>query len=130
MIAGSKDDAEWILALPKARRLDLIWNLAEELAFMAEAESAYCEQVLCSMVPDYGVPKGEEFLNHLQQVVECLKGDGMVFVHCNGGHGRTGMAVAAILKRFGASNEEALRVAKKYCQGPETVEQHEWIINS
>ena len=106
-------------------QFDIIWNLASELAHYAEWEQKYASLVLLGNVKDYRSPHDEvAFLNQLEQVVECLKKGGRVLVHCLGGHGRTGTAVALILNRLeGFSVQECLKIAREQCQGPEVDEQ-------
>lgn len=60
-------------------------------------------------IPDQGVPTPEELVRILDAVDASLAASRPVYVHCWGGIGRTGTAVAAFLaRRHGVSGEEAL----------------------
>jgi protein-tyrosine phosphatase len=73
-------------------------------------------------IPDFGVPSEEELRRTLDLIDS--EPDGVVFVHCRGGCGRTGTVVGCWLVRHGATPAEALaRVAP--C--PETAEQRALI---
>ena len=73
-------------------------------------------------IPDFGVPAAEQLRRTLDLIDS--EPDGVVFVHCRGGCGRTGTVVACWLVRHGATLAEALaRVAP--C--PETAEQRALI---
>lgn len=124
LYVGSKDDA---LDLSVGTKFDIIWNLASELAGWKKFQAKNAETVLCAQIEDFGIPEPELFGYQLELVLTALKNDGSVFVHCVGGHGRTGMALAIIKKQLGASNQEALKIAKDYCQGPETKEQIHFV---
>jgi protein-tyrosine phosphatase len=59
-------------------------------------------------IVDQGCPSGDEMRVILDRIDEELaRGDG-VYLHCWGGHGRTGTVVGCWLVRHGASPEEAL----------------------
>jgi protein tyrosine/serine phosphatase len=98
---------------------DIIWNLAVELKHHAEWEKDHAEVVLLGNINDYDVPGDTfAFTYQLEQVVKCLKNGGSVLVHCLGGHGRTGMAIACILNRLeGLSANVALKTAQQFCRG-------------
>jgi protein-tyrosine phosphatase len=66
----------------------------------------------------------------LQIVTETLKAGGRAFIHCFGGVGRTGMGLAAIKIHLDSMTpEQALTFTKKYCGGPETKTQINFIKN-
>lgn len=129
LYVGGKDD---VLRLPekKARQVfDIIWNLAEELVCFVDLETPWAKQVICAYIPDFQ-PPNELFNRQLKNIVAALADNKKVFVHCYGGHGRTGTALAAIKTLLdGSSPLQSLRVAKHYCSGPETREQKKFIIN-
>ncbi len=108
---------------------DIIWNLAAELKKHSDWQKEFANLVLLGNIDDYDIPNDVfAFKYQLEQVVNCLKNGGSVLVHCLGGHGRTGMAVACILNRLeGISANESLKVARRTCFGPEVEEQIEFV---
>lgn len=113
----------------KSLHIDAIWNLAAELNLMVPYEKNYAPEVIFGNVPDYESPKnGDEFLSQLNRVISLLRAGKKVFVHCFGGHGRTGMSLAAIkviMDKMPA--DKALSLAFDYTTGPESEEQDEYI---
>jgi protein-tyrosine phosphatase len=115
--------------LPK---FDIIWNLASELKSMENNELYFCDKVLLADIEDRSIPKCKniiKFQNQLEEVVNVLHDGGCIFVHCVGGIGRTGMALACIknkLDLFLAA--DALYFAKENCGGPETIEQANFVL--
>jgi hypothetical protein len=64
-------------------------------------------------IPDGGVPLNREefvvFIYRLCNIVRNLEGDDSIYIHCKGGHGRSGVVVACMAtKIFGLSPSEAL----------------------
>lgn len=110
---------------------DIIWNLAEELNDLLLWQKDFAHVVLHANIPDFDIPSDiKSFIFQLKKVVLCLKNNGKVLVHCLGGHGRTGMAVACILSLLdGHSPDYALMLANKYCQGPETYHQNNFVLS-
>ena len=126
---GSKDDA---LTVTEGKgRYDIIWNLASELAFLTKNERKNAKTVLFADIPDYDIPSNKKsFKAQLSKVVKTLEAGGTVFVHCLGGHGRTGTALAAIKKSLDKlSAKDALAFAEKECNGPESEAQVNFIIS-
>lgn len=107
------------------QHFDIIWNLGAELKHHADWQKDYADVVLLGNIKDYKAPiDAFTFTHQLEQVVKCLRSGGSVLVHCLGGHGRTGTAVACILNRLeGVSANVALKTAQKYCRGPEVDDQ-------
>jgi len=69
-------------------------------------------------IADFGVPTVEAMDDILADVDAALADGRTVYLHCRGGKGRTGMAVACWLIRRGNTSDEALAVAT-----PETDDQ-------
>lgn len=112
----------------KKQKIDAIWNLAQELSVLVPYEKLYANEVLFGNISDFGIPKGDAFIGQLNRVVALLKQGKKVFVHCFGGHGRTGTALAAIdVALNGRGSKEALSNAFTYARGPETPEQDEYV---
>jgi hypothetical protein len=60
-------------------------------------------------IPDGGVPRGDALtLRILDAIDEGLRRPGIVYVHCQGGIGRTGLVVGCWLARHGHTGEAAL----------------------
>lgn len=60
-------------------------------------------------IPDYGITDDERILRLAQQIVDDLRSTEEVFyIHCWGGHGRSGTLVALILTLLGVCSEDAL----------------------
>lgn len=109
----------------------VIWNLAYELFDLAEEESKLFDNVVFSAISDFNVPTNyDKFSKEVDIICEHIKNDRKVFVHCYGGRGRTGMALAIIAKvLYKANSDQALNLAKKYCDGPEVDKQVEFVRN-
>lgn len=108
---------------------DLVWNLAYEASEYATIEGYFAKKVICSHIEDCSVPWDvTSFMDDLSSVLKCLRGNGKVLVHCIGGHGRTGMALA-LIKHYmdGYSVDNALHYSWHTCQGPETYEQDDFV---
>lgn len=115
----------------KSSEVTVIWNLAYELFDLAEKETQLFDNVVFSGIADYNTPiNKEKFNEEVLAICEHLKNNRKVFVHCFGGRGRTGMALAIIAKILNNMNSvEALGLAKIYCDGPETGRQKEYVTN-
>jgi protein-tyrosine phosphatase len=126
---GDKDDVLMLVEKMPKITFDIIWNLAEELEFLVTDEKRYATQVLFANIEDYNTPDNYiEFHQQLALVVNTLRIGGKAFIHCFGGHGRTGLALAAIkvmLDKLTA--KEALAFADTHCDGPETDDQKQYI---
>ena len=102
-------------------RVTLVVDLTEEGELAPYVLPAGIRHVRAP-IPDFGVPAAEQLRRTLDLIDS--ETDGVAFVHCRGGCGRTGTVVACWLIRHGATPAEALaRVAP--C--PETSEQRALI---
>lgn len=128
---GSKDDVLSVMEKLPNITFDVIWNLAEELEFLVDDEKLYAKMVLTANIADYSIPDDtSEFVRQLTLVVEILRKGGNVFMHCFGGHGRTGLGLAAIKRMLdGLTADEALTFANTQCDGPETDEQKQFVTS-
>lgn len=83
-----------------------------------------------SPIEDFSVPSNiESFKVLLKQVIDQLKNNKIIFIHCYGGIGRTSIAIACILIGIGYSNQDALKIVQDKISGPETQKQIEFIKN-
>jgi len=131
LFIGDKDDILMLVEKKPKIIFDVIWNLAEELEFLLADEKYYAQEVLAAKIDDYSVPNSRtEFNTQLTSVVEILRVGGKALIHCFGGHGRTGMGLAAIkMKLDGFTAPDALAFADVHCSGPENEEQKQFIIS-
>ena len=81
-------------------------------------------------VRDFSVPEAAVLTNALDTIDAELESDGIVYVHCWAGCGRTGVVVGCWLVRHGAEPRDALaRIGKERGPGcPQTVEQRLAIL--
>lgn len=108
--------------------VDIIWNLASELSLIVPYEEKFAKTVLFANIVDYSAPSNDAFLKQLYYVAGALKNGKRVFVHCFGGHGRTGTALAAIKVLMEKMDpEDALDTAFRYAKGPESEDQEDYI---
>lgn len=88
-------------------------------------------------IRDLSVPSREEAVAILDTVDAALRADRVVYLHCFGGIGRTGMVVGCYLVRHGAVGGEALtRIAAlragtrdERIPAPETAEQRRLVLS-
>lgn len=90
-------------------------------------------------IGDFGLPTPERMKKILDTLDEALNSGRKVYLHCQGGIGRTGTTVGCYLVRHGMSGQEALdqlaawwRTVPKsqiHQRSPETREQVDFILN-
>ncbi len=105
----------------------VVWNLMAECSNVYLMEQEIFPYVVNTEIEDYSVPGMEEFLIDLERVYGYWKDGRKIFIHCCGGHGRTGMGLAGLFWRQGFGVEEALERSLGACKGPEMEEQVEFI---
>jgi len=113
---------------------DIIWNLSYELALFDEIvslEKSHCANLLLGNIEDYSIPNDLQlFNNQINYVVNCLKNQGKVFVHCVGGRGRTGMILSCLKSIIDdISPLSAINFSKHECNGPEMTEQCNFVLD-
>lgn len=115
--------------IKKQTNAQAVWNLTNEMSFVLEAEQKNFSEVFHSPIDDYQAPDSESnFSSNLEEICLRLKDGKNVFVHCVGGHGRTGIALAACLIKINKMSAKiALSIAYKFCQGPESEKQKEFV---
>ena len=81
-------------------------------------------------IVDFSTPTRDELVAILDEIDAELAADGVVYVHCWAGCGRTGVVVGSWLVRHGADPNEALRrIAEARGLGcPQTLEQRIFVL--
>jgi protein-tyrosine phosphatase len=81
-------------------------------------------------IRDFSVPSREQLVATLDRIDEELDTDGVVYVHCWAGCGRTGVVVGSWLVRHGSDPQQALaRIAEVRGLGcPQTLEQRLLVL--
>ncbi len=91
-------------------------------------------------IRDMGVPQSSEQMRRILDFIDAeMARGGCVYLHCWGGHGRTGTVVGCWLRRQGLGPEEALdelrrlrtrqATAEWQSEGPQTAQQFDYIRN-
>ena len=82
-------------------------------------------------IRDFSIPTYEELVATLDEIDAELDGDGLVYVHCWAGCGRTGVVVGSWLVRHGVDPQQALRrIAEARGLGcPQTLEQRSFVLD-
>jgi len=81
-------------------------------------------------IRDFSVPSPEQLVETLDEIDTELDADGLVYVHCWAGCGRTGVVVGSWLVRHGTDPRDALaRIAENRGLGcPQTLEQRLLVL--
>lgn len=81
-------------------------------------------------IRDFSVPPEDQLVETLDAIDAELAGDGIVYVHCWAGCGRTGVVVGSWLVRHGSDPKDALaRIAEARGLGcPQTLEQRLLVL--
>ena len=124
----SEVDAEDTFEELKNNNVSTIWNLQKEESLINLEKLNF--NVLHTPIKDYDVPSNlSSFKRDVGDILHFLT-EGSVYVHCYGGCGRTGTALACLIKTIeGITSEEALSIVKDLCHGPELEEQEEFVKN-
>lgn len=107
-----------------------LWEVCADMGVFAE----HCRMP----IRNGGVPSNREYMQQILDVVDNAIEDGhVVYAHCWGGIGRTGLVVGCYLVRHGLTGEQALAELARLWRGvqksdtwpttPETEEQENWI---
>jgi ADP-ribosyl-[dinitrogen reductase] hydrolase len=79
-------------------------------------------------IVDCQIPDGSPSDNNMGEIIDLLRHDFSVFIHCKGGLGRAGLVSAWVLTHFGLTAEEA--IAKIRLVRPRAIEnitQENWV---
>lgn len=102
----------------KENNISTIWNLLEDDT-IAKVESKNFN-VIHSPINDFSIPDNKEsFIKDIGKIIDLLKDNKNIYVHCFGGHGRTGLAVLCVKIMLGEDPTEALKEVKEKVSGPE-----------
>jgi protein tyrosine/serine phosphatase len=90
-------------------------------------------------IHDYSIPDSDNLTSEILDLIDkTIKENGMVYLHCWGGIGRTGTVVGCWLSRHGYPGKNALQrlhtlwqqcPKSSYRNSPESKEQEQYIIN-
>jgi protein-tyrosine phosphatase len=130
--AWSPEDAEAELRDVLVHGVTLILDLTQE-GELTPYSAHVPEGVRHVRVPvrDFTVPTREQIVTALDTIDEELARDGVVYVHCWAGCGRTGVVVGCWLVRHGTPAQQALnRIAETRGLGcPQTLEQRFAVLD-
>lgn len=113
----------------KTLGVTVIWNLLMEFPEISQLEKNFFPKVINSPIQDGQSPEDiESFRKDLEKIAAYLKLGHNVYIHCLGGHGRTGLALAALMISIDYIDPDiALEKTQTICSGPETQLQKEFI---
>jgi protein-tyrosine phosphatase len=98
-------------------------------------------------IPDGGIPTNKQefvlFIYRLCSIIENLEGGDSIYIHCKGGHGRSGVVVACISAKLFCmsaanaltytsnchSNREIMREKWRLIGSPQTLPQRKFVIS-
>jgi len=113
----------------QALKVDVIWNLANELKVLIPFETHFIPTVIHGDIEDFGIPENiGAFLGQVKQIASLLASGKNVFVHCWSSIGRTGLALSSLEVVLNHSKPDvALAKAHSTCGGPETEAQKQFV---
>lgn len=134
---GGRDTASSMARLVRFRStgIELFVDLTEELEVDPYAHLLDGTRHERRPIPDFGTARTGAYRTTLDLVDEALAAGGRVYVHCQGGRGRTGTVVGCWLVRHGQDGGDAIgRIAQlrrgtpdRSSTSPETAEQRRVI---
>lgn len=108
---------------------------AEEKELGLSAESVLCAQneieFLSFSIPDRGIPDTQRAMALASLLVDKIKQNKHVAIHCRAGIGRTGIVASAVLVKLGLNPIEAINKISiaRGVDIPDTEEQKEWVLS-
>lgn len=116
---GSADDMNASFSFLKENDVSVIWNLLEDDTIaQLEAKSFY---VIHTPIEDFSIPLDPKvFHSDAKRIRNLLKAGRNIYVHCMGGHGRTGMVILYLMVIEGRDPIDSLYLVKDLVKGPET----------
>lgn len=127
----SSEERDATFAQLRALGITVVWDLLEvEGVYVGTfAAEAAAFTLVHTPLEDLGLPVDlDAFRADLERVRSHLESGAGVFVHCAAGHGRTGLALAALTARVeGVTADAALARARAHCHGPETQPQEQLV---
>lgn len=105
---------------------------AEELGLIAEAEGCARNDLLFIQFPieDRSLPEhSAEFEQFVKKLLEHLRKERSLVIHCRAGIGRSSLIAASVLTKMGLSADQAFRLIERArgCPVPDTPEQRKWV---
>ena len=83
-------------------------------------------------IEDFSVPKKHRIKNVkelIKKILNLLKNNKSVLVHCNAGLGRSGVIVALVIKFIGVFKDPVSHIRKYHSGAVETKEQRRFVAN-
>lgn len=116
---SSVDDMNASFSFLKENDVSVIWNLLEDDTVVnLEKNSFY---VIHTPIEDFSIPTDPDlFYKDAKRIRNLLKAGRSIYVHCMGGHGRTGMAIMFLMIMEGKDPKDSLTLVKALVHGPET----------
>jgi len=116
---NSVDDMNASFSFLKENDVSVIWNLLEDDTVARLESNSF--HVVHTPVEDFSTPVNPDlFKKDAVRIRNLLKAGRNVYVHCMGGHGRTGMAILYLMVMEGKDPTEATALVKSLVHGPET----------
>lgn len=113
------DEMNKAFQLLEQYKVTYIWNLLEDDNVANLEKQKF--RVIHSPVIDFHIPKDKDlFHKDVEYIIKLLNKGKNVYVHCYGGHGRTGMAILCICVKLGRDPQESLNQTRNLIKGPET----------
>lgn len=115
----------------KNHNVNCIWNLLEEMPFIFEYEKNIFDNSINTPIKDFDIPKDIKlFIYESNIIYNRLKNGENIFVHCLGGRGRTGIALAFLLLIDDLNNnKDILNIVYNCSRGPENKKQKDFVLS-
>jgi len=123
----------------KIKEVDCVVSLLEkseefELGLQSEAEicAKWGVEFINFPIQDVTTPKNEnEFIQLANKLVDRIKADKKVVIHCRMGIGRSSILAAAVMIKLGCEGKDIFEIISEYrkLEVPDTDEQKKWILS-
>jgi protein-tyrosine phosphatase len=108
----------------KSKSVSLICNLLEQNEDTFKDFESESFEVINIPIKDFSIPLDvKDFKNKLNQILFLLDDGRSIYVHCWGGHGRTGTVLLSIKVLLGHDIKKSIEEIRLLANGPETEQQ-------